>query len=128
MQQIIITLIALLGLILPVANSRITKVFQRVVPAMPLAGRIAVPAGTADSSVTLAASPVVAQAAAQQPEQRADPQQRRMRRAQRATGWRNALSDRLQALASCRGFFLVQLPSAGFRLGGGCHGRDLVHG
>lgn len=115
MQQIIITLIALLGLILPVANSRITKAFQRIVPRMPMAGRMAaksdadvvgkVPAATRPLAMYQTPS---FQSNAGEPEQRPDPQQRRMRRAQRATGWRNALCDQLQALASCRGFFLAR--------------------
>lgn len=121
MQQLIITLVALLGMIVPVANSRMTKIFQRIVPQMPLAGRMAA------RSVTVTASDVVSngatlaqarpagvaqvlstsmQAGVQQPHQSStDPQQRRMRRAQRATGWRSALSDQIPALAFAGAFF-----------------------
>lgn len=135
MQQLIITLVALLGMIVPVANSRMTKLFQRIVPQMPLAGRMAAKSGTVSESgaATDSGTPVQSrpagmaqvlsagmQAGVRQPHlSSTDPQQRRMRRAQRATGWRNALSDHLQALASCRGFFspgalarALQLPAS----------------
>jgi hypothetical protein len=42
MQQLIITLVALLGMIVPVANSRMTKLFMRLVPPMSNTGRVAV--------------------------------------------------------------------------------------
>ena len=44
MQQLIITLVALLGMIVPVANSRMTKLFMRLVPPMSNTGRVAVEA------------------------------------------------------------------------------------
>ena len=121
MQQLIITLVALLGMIVPVANSRMTKLFQRIVPQMPVAGRMAVKSVTVTASGAISDDATVAQArpagvvqtlsnivptGVQPPRQNApDPQQRRVRRAQRATGWRNALSAHIRALASCRGFF-----------------------
>ncbi len=116
MQQIIITLIALLGMIVPVADSRIAKFFKRFVPQMPAAGHM--PADTRTAVETGSAPAAQAggivqqlsscmQTSVQQPDQsRPDPQQRRIRRAQRATGWRSAPSDLLQALAFRRGFFL----------------------
>ena len=119
MQQLIITLIALLGMIVPVANSRIAKFFKRFVPQMPAAGRM--PADTRkaleDSTVLDQQLAGIAQAQTDcmqtsvQPDQSGpDPQQRRIRKAQRATGWRNAPSDLLQAFAFRRGFFLVLSP------------------
>ena len=44
MQQLIITLVALLGMIVPVANSRMTKLFMRIMPPMTNTGRVAVEA------------------------------------------------------------------------------------
>lgn len=41
MQQLTITLIVLLGMIVPVANSRMTRLFMRIVPPMTMTGRVA---------------------------------------------------------------------------------------
>ena len=57
MQQLIITLVALLGMIVPVANSRMAKLFQRILPPMPIAGRVAVDAGTVPHSGTMSGKP-----------------------------------------------------------------------
>jgi hypothetical protein len=43
MQQIIITLVALLGMIVPIAAGRMIKLFGRFVPLMPMAGRVGRP-------------------------------------------------------------------------------------
>lgn len=120
MQQLFITLVALLGMIVPVANSRMTKLFKRVVPLMPVAGRVAAKTSVAqDSAAVVESRPagfvqallIAVQPGLRQPTRsRPDPQQRRMRRAQRATGWRCALSDQIQALASCKGFFFALNP------------------
>lgn len=50
MQQLIITLIALLGMIVPVANTRMTKLFMRIVPPMTTSGRVA--AGAPDATMS----------------------------------------------------------------------------
>jgi hypothetical protein len=39
MQQLTITLIVLLGMIVPVANSRMARLFMRIVPPMTMTGR-----------------------------------------------------------------------------------------
>jgi hypothetical protein len=41
MQQLTITLIVLLGMIVPVANSRMARLFMRIVPPMTMTGRMA---------------------------------------------------------------------------------------
>lgn len=50
MQQLIITLIALLGMIVPVANTRMSKLFMRIVPPLTITGRVAADAPDATMS------------------------------------------------------------------------------
>lgn len=44
MQQLTITFLVLLGMIIPVANKRISKLFMRIVPPMTMTGRVAIEA------------------------------------------------------------------------------------
>lgn len=44
MQQLTITFLVLLGMIIPVANSRMTKLFMRIVPPMTMTGRVEIEA------------------------------------------------------------------------------------
>ena len=131
MQQLIITLVALLGMIVPVANSRTITFFNRMVPQMPVAGRLPtmprwsgesvtvvpdVPLGVVQTLLTAvqqalqqvlqqALQQVLHQTLHQPARRRPDPQQRRVRRAQRATGWRRVLNDRTGPLLHTRAFF-----------------------
>ena len=115
MQQLIITLIALLGMIVPVANSRTIKFFNRMVPQMTVVGRLATQPRLSDESVAVGAKfpsriiqalfAAVQRGLCQPARNRPDPQLRRVRRVQRAAGWRRALNDQIRPLLHARVFF-----------------------
>lgn len=109
MQQLILTMIALLGLFTPTANNRIAKFFVRFVPPMS-SGRVACDVAADASTGTLSGQPqgkpndghmapqrtmimeavlhLMAEGDHQPEWSRPDPLQRRIRRAQRAAGCR----------------------------------------
>jgi hypothetical protein len=94
MQQLVITLIALLGLMAPVAGKRVAALFARWVPYMAAVGRMEVMQEVMQEVVS---SPRQLAVMARRELRVAgadahDPHQRRMRRAQRASACRYSLA------------------------------------
>lgn len=105
MQQLTITLIALLGMIIPVANSRVIKFLLRVLPPLHMSGRVA------GNDARLQRSTVWGQEQGCTPRLRAS-QLRPLADAWHkrpapgiATSWRCQSSQPLSALASEQGLF-----------------------